>query len=114
MIWRNLDSLEHYQEILKDSESSETAFGVFKHSTRCGISAMVKRRFEKDWPDSAPFPIYYLDLLKYREISAQVEKSTGVVHQSPQFIVISNGDVAYHASHSSIDANEAIGSVRNS
>lgn len=74
---------------------------VFKHSTRCGISTHVLHNMENDWkflPEEVAF--YYLDLLVYRPLSNLVAEKIGVMHQSPQAIVIKNGKVLVHASHS--------------
>ena len=44
MSWQQLTSAAQWQEI--KLASVETAQVVFKHSTRCSISAMALRRFE--------------------------------------------------------------------
>jgi bacillithiol system protein YtxJ len=45
-----------------------------------------------------------LDLIEYRSISNEIASRFGVVHQSPQMIVLKNGKAVYDASHESIDA----------
>ena len=76
---------------------------IFKHSTRCGISRMVKNQFEKDYPlSSSEVDLYYLDLLNYREISNAIASRFKVYHESPQLLVIKDGNVLKHASHGSI------------
>jgi len=78
---------------------------VFKHSTRCGISAMVKRQFEREWnykeDEIRPF---LLDLLQHRALSNHIALETGVYHESPQLLLLRNGKVIHNASHNSIDA----------
>ena len=73
---------------------------IFKHSTRCGISAMVLRQFTKsyDLPLEQMQP-YILDLLSYREISNEIAIRFQVLHQSPQLLVIKNGSAVHVASH---------------
>ena len=46
---------------------------------------------------------YYLDLLNHRDISNEIAQKFSVVHQSPQIVVIENGQVIHHASHDNID-----------
>ena len=87
-------------------KSVEQAILFFKHSTRCSISSMALNRFETDWNIEAPCDIYFLDLLNHRDISDEIARLTGVVHQSPQAIVVKNGKVIYSATHSSISAIE--------
>lgn len=100
MDWINLQS-EQQLEALK----SEDAYAIiFKHSTRCSISLMAKRSFEQDAASIAGVPAYYLDLLNFRSISAQIAQDFEVTHQSPQVLLLKNGECIYHASHEAIDA----------
>ena len=78
---------------------------IFKHSTRCSISSMAKNRLERStMPDGVDF--YYLDLLKYRSISNKIESIFKVPHESPQVILIKNGECMYDESHSGISMDE--------
>jgi bacillithiol system protein YtxJ len=45
---------------------------------------------------------YFLDLLEHRDISNEIVIRFGVVHQSPQLILIKDGKAVYNASHSDI------------
>ena len=60
MNWEILKSEQQFLDLLQ----SDITFAVFKHSTRCSISSMVKSRVERSW--DLDFPIYYLDLIQYR------------------------------------------------
>ena len=42
---------------------------------------------------------YHLDLLAHRDVSNAVAQTLGVVHHSPQVILIKDGEVVYHTSH---------------
>ena len=64
---------------------------------------MVKNQFEKDYHlSSLEVDLYYLDLLNYREISNAIASRFKVYHESPQLLVIKDGNVLKHASHGSI------------
>lgn len=96
--WIRLEELDQLNEI-KELSKLEPVL-IFKHSTRCGISTMVKKRFEKTFDDSmSELKTYYLDLLMYRDISNEIEAKFNVMHQSPQLLVMKNGIVLEHASH---------------
>jgi bacillithiol system protein YtxJ len=76
---------------------------IFKHSTRCSTSQLVKSRLERtSLPPTADF--YYLDLLKYRPISNKVAEIFGVHHQSPQVLIIRDGKCIFEESHLGITA----------
>jgi len=99
--WQELKSLEQLDIIAKASKTRTQA--IFKHSTRCGISKMVIRNFESSFDLSGDqVDLYYLDLLSHRDISGEISAKFQVFHESPQFIIIRNGVVVHHASHSAI------------
>lgn len=107
MNWLKLDSLDQLKEIFSESYSSDLkGIAIFKHSTRCPVSFAAKSRLESTWTFKEDLPIYFLDLIEYREVSNQIETETSVVHQSPQLIVIKDGKCIYHASHISISVKE--------
>ena len=96
--WIPLTSKEQLEEI--KTESDAEAILIFKHSTRCGISSMVKRQFEGLFAEEhQSLKVYYLDLLNYRTISNEIEEIFNVLHQSPQLIVIRNQTAVFNASH---------------
>lgn len=85
-------------------KSREHPIVIFKHSTRCSISAMALSRLERSW-DEAALPkveAYFLDLISYRDVSNAVADEFGVYHESPQIMVIIDGEVVYDDSHMGI------------
>jgi bacillithiol system protein YtxJ len=106
--WLILDS-ENQLATIKD-QSNEQPVAIFKHSTRCSISSMAKTRLEREWDlNDNEIKIYYLDLITYRSVSNAIEEYFGVEHQSPQLILIKNGEVIFHNSHSGI----AVSDIKN-
>lgn len=80
---------------------------LFKDSKTCGISASAKHRLETNFEtiqDKVDF--YYLDLLQYRSISNLIAEKLNVIHQSPQIIVLKNGEVIHHSSHYAISVDK--------
>lgn len=78
---------------------------IFKHSTRCSISSMAKGRLERSQvPQEADF--YYLDLISHRNISSKIAEEFKVHHESPQVLVIKNGECIFDESHYGIDMEE--------
>lgn len=100
--WINLTTIEQLDDIVERSKT-KTQF-IFKHSTRCGISRMVISQFKKSYQLSEnEADLYYLDLLNYRTISGGIAEKFQVMHESPQLVVIKNGIVVAHKSHSAIN-----------
>ena len=103
MEWTKLTSIDKLDAI----KNASTASVIFKHSTRCSVSLMAKRRFESDWsaiPEE--IPLYFLDLIAHRDVSNKIAEIFHVHHESPQILVIENGECIFEASHSEIDAEE--------
>ena len=96
--WNVLQSRDQLETAIQQSFIKPVV--IFKHSLTCGISARSKYILEGDW-DFAKEDIdfYYLDLLNFRQISNEIESRFGVRHQSPQLIIIKNGEAVYDVSH---------------
>ncbi|MGB4398686.1 MAG: bacillithiol system redox-active protein YtxJ [Daejeonella sp.] len=103
MNWIQLTNLDQLQDI-----KAATGYSViFKHSTRCSISMMARKRFEFDGeviPENTP--LYFLDLIAHREISNQIAEIFQVHHESPQLLLIKDGGCVYETSHGGISAEE--------
>jgi bacillithiol system protein YtxJ len=99
MNWISLTQLSQLDEL--DSLSKHTPAVIFKHSTRCSISSMAKARLERE-PPPENVTFYYLDLLKNRELSNAIATKYAVHHESPQVLLISEGNCVYEESHNGI------------
>lgn len=101
--WKEITSVEEFNEML--NAPTEKAKLFFKHSTRCSISSMALKGFEREWNVSSDdFELYFIDLIAHRDISNAIAAESHVEHQSPQVVVWRNGEVVYNASHHHIDA----------
>ncbi|HAV54921.1 bacillithiol system redox-active protein YtxJ [Aequorivita vladivostokensis] len=101
--WHVLGTMEQLDELVEESKIKPVA--IFKHSTRCGISRGVLKLFEKNYKlTDEQLKLYYLDLLQNREISNEIAMRFKVHHESPQMLVIKNGEVVHHDSHHAIEA----------
>jgi bacillithiol system protein YtxJ len=103
--WIPLEDLGQLNEIILLSDEKPVV--IFKHSTRCSISRMALKQFEKEYDLSDnEVTAYFLDLIAFRDISNEIASRFGVVHQSPQLLLIKEGKSVYDVSHSAIDAAE--------
>lgn len=84
------------------SDSSGT-YLIYKHSYRCGTCVFSLRNLEKNLPDIArkARPVF-IDVVKQRGLSNFVAEMSGVRHESPQALLIHNGDVVWHDSHGGV------------
>lgn len=103
MNWINLTSEDQLHEI--KNKSSHKPQVIFKHSTRCSISSVAKNRLDRSIvPEGIDF--YYLDLIRHRNVSNRISQEFNVYHESPQVLVIKNGESVYDESHSGINMPE--------
>ena len=80
---------------------------IFKHSLTCPISASA-------YDQMAEFEgeVALIEVQRARELSTEIENRLGVAHESPQVIVLRNGQVVWNASHFRITAAAVAAAVR--
>jgi len=103
MNWKQLNEATQISVIKERSHQVPQV--IFKHSTRCSISSMALSRLERaDQPQQAEF--YFLDLIANRALSTEIAQQFGVHHESPQVLIIKNGECVYDESHMGISMDE--------
>jgi bacillithiol system protein YtxJ len=105
MNWITLQTEAQLAEIQEKSAARPQL--IFKHSTRCSTSALVKGRLERaKQPESIDF--YFLDLIRHRPISNKVAEDFFIEHESPQVLLIRNGECIYDESHLGITMDDIV------
>jgi bacillithiol system protein YtxJ len=99
MNWIAITEEKQLEQIREDSKQQPVV--ILKHSTRCSISSMAKNRLDRETPPNS-IPFYYLDLIRYRAISNKIAEEFNVHHESPQVLIIKNGECTYDESHNGI------------
>ena len=105
-MWNDVQTEETIDQLV--AASFEKPVLLYKHSTRCSLSHMVKDRLDQDLGKiiNSGIEVYYLDLIRFRKVSNYVEKKLGVRHESPQVILLKEGKVVNHESHTRINATQ--------
>lgn len=78
---------------------------ILKHSYRCPISARAKgevdrflKKYREEYQDPLDFEL--VDVIEGRDRSDEISRETGIVHESPQAILLDQtGQVCWHRSH---------------
>jgi bacillithiol system protein YtxJ len=103
IVW-NILKTEDDLQILKERSSTRPQV-IYKHSSRCFVSSIVRSKLEKSTvPGEMDF--HFLDLISYRPLSNKIAADFKVPHESPQVLVIRNNECIYDASHDNIDMEE--------
>ena len=112
MNWIKLEQPDQLDQIQKQADNKKVL--IFKHSTRCSISRAALDRLERNWKEEEMENVqpFFLDLISYRQLSDQIALKFDVEHESPQILVIKNGESIYDSSHLAIDYNAIKGVVQ--
>lgn len=93
------------EQLLTRSHSEPVV--LFKHSTTCPISANAYRQMSRLGSD-----VSLVVVQRARDLSNEIETRTGVRHESPQAIVLRNGEAVWTASHFDITSDAVERAVR--
>ena len=108
MHWIHLTDEEQLKHVISKSQIKPQV--IFKHSTRCSISAIALQRLQKV-NQPADIDFYFLDLIAHRHLSNKIADLFKVHHESPQVLVIKDGECVYEENHFGISMNEIIDHV---
>jgi bacillithiol system protein YtxJ len=72
---------------------------IFKHSDSCGISARAYTQMSE-----VASPVGLVTVQTARAVSDELERRMGLPHETPQVMIVSDGKVAWTASHGQVKA----------
>lgn len=97
-----ITTLEELRERI--DKTGEKPALIFKHSTACPISARANDRvgaYIASAADAGP-DVILVKVIESRPVSNAVADTLGVVHQSPQIILVDKGKAVWSQSHNGI------------
>jgi bacillithiol system protein YtxJ len=108
MQWQEITSVSEADAVLAASEHKPQL--VLKHSTRCSISTMAKSRLERAIAASPvqPADLHLLKVIEARPASNHLAERLGVYHQSPQLLLVENGECLLEQDHLDISWQEVL------
>jgi bacillithiol system protein YtxJ len=110
MAWQNLQHKDELGSIADASRNRPQL--IFKHSSRCGISAAAKRRLESALDDlGQEMDLHFLDLINYRDVSNEIASRFSVAHESPQILLLRQGASVLNLSHYDIEPEKILSAV---
>jgi bacillithiol system protein YtxJ len=72
---------------------------VFKDSLTCDLSQWAAHQMNKLVAQHEDITLHRVDVRAQRPLSQDIEAHFGVRHESPQILIIEDGNVVWHASH---------------
>src|SRR3954462_7085519 len=100
MEWIYLTEEQQLEQI--NEQSRQHPVVIFKYSHRCGTCDIAQRRLERATPPPNT-SFYFLDLIRYRSLSNKIALDYHVHHESPQILIIKDGQCIYDDSHTGIN-----------
>ena len=106
MEWNKITKSEDI-DALEKASFQQTVL-LYKHSSICGVSSHARQKIENGWKviESMNLKPYFVDVISQRSLSRTIAEKFGVVHQSPQVLLIQNGESIFDISHLSISIEE--------
>jgi len=93
-----ITTLEQLDDLM--AASSKIDVWMFKHSLICPTSDVAWSEFERFSTRTAPGEATaVVEIQRAREVSRAVEARTGIRHESPQVLLIRDGEAIWNASH---------------
>ncbi len=101
-----IKNAESFEELLIRSNTAPVV--IFKHSTTCSVSSAAYQELKRFNGE-----VVLVEVQSARELSREIEKRTGITHQSPQVLVLRNGQAIWNASHWQVRSEAIAEAVRN-
>ena len=99
-LWNQPQTISEIDDILNREVRPQV---IYKHSYSCAVSMFAKSSLESDLELAADkADLHLIDVIAQRPLSNDIAEKTGVRHESPQLLVIYNGDVFWSDSHGSV------------
>lgn len=95
-----LDSVAEIEPLI--AQSRERAVLIFKHSLTCPISTAAYNEYQQflgTRPADDDTVYALIEIQNARQVSSSIAERTGVRHESPQALLLRDGEVTWHASH---------------
>lgn len=85
------------------SQSDDRPVLIFKHSNRCPLSASANREMHALAAEE-DLPVYRVVVQEHRVVSDDIADTLDIRHETPQAILLDDGDPVFDASHHDVTA----------
>lgn len=85
---------------------------LYKHSHTCGICHAAKEQIDESLDEiKKRADTHFVNVKKSRPVSNRVAADLDVRHESPQVLIVRNGECTWHKSHWSIKGDDIISAL---
>lgn len=101
--WNSISDKGEVDDLLLSSNKKPQV--IYKHSSRCATSFFALKNIQdlsEEVREKADF--YMVNVIGERAISRHIAETFGIRHESPQLIILKDGEVFWHGSHHNVTA----------
>lgn len=98
MTWKTVTTEADVQDLLNTDQYSL----IYKHSPRCMTSLMAFRNMKSGSEADYSIPFHIVDVIQDRAVSGLIAETFAVKHESPQVLIVKNGECVFNISHEDI------------
>lgn len=102
-IWEMITDPSQIDPIIEASKEKPQL--IYKHSHRCSVCFVSKGNLEMAADNIKEYAnMHFVNVVRSGDASNRIASELDVRHESPQAILVDQGEVVWHGSHGSIDA----------
>lgn len=101
-MWHAIKQRDEVESVIEASYQKPQL--VYKHSHRCGTCLFAKSKLENEAEALEEHAdLNFVNVISQREVSNALAEHTGIRHESPQVLLLDEGKVLWHGSHSKVN-----------
>lgn len=105
--WNTISGPEETQTLVEKSKNRPQL--IYKHSNQCSVSFIAKEGLGSNADKFGQFAdLYLIDVIWQRDISNAIATLLKVRHESPQALLLKDGNVVWKGSHWDVSAQEIL------
>ncbi|MEL7833897.1 bacillithiol system redox-active protein YtxJ [Fodinibius sp. Rm-B-1B1-1] len=106
-IWAAISDSSQVAPIIEASKEKPQL--IYKHSHRCSVCFVAKGTLEQASEKILQHAdMHFVNVVNSREASNEIASALDIRHESPQVILVDDGEAVWHGSHGSINAEELL------
>lgn len=104
-MWNSISDTNEIESIIEQSETRAQL--IYKHSPSCSVSFLSKQDLDANLEKlSEVADLHMLNVISQRDISNAIASELRVRHESPQVLLLKDGEVIWDGSHWQVNADE--------
>lgn len=110
-MWNRISDIDEIQIILERSAMHPQL--IYKHSPSCSVSFLAKQELDSKVQELSELADFHIiNVIQGRAISNAVAQEFGVRHESPQVLLLKDGEIIWKGSHWQIKGEKLLSALQ--